>query len=282
MKKLQVDKIKFSYNYQFANNFINNLKKYEIDKDITVNHHIDVKLKEFIEEPIGEVLGNDKLLTIFNSDKRIVFSKVKDNIRVLMRHDYQYKNIEIILNKTKVKDLAMAEYVFSGIMFLELAEYLSYLPIHATAIKYKDDVLLISAPSGTGKSTHRKYWEDLFGKKIIVINDDKPLLSFLDNTIMVHGSPFSGEEQLNTNIKGKLKGIVFLQQGLTNKIRGLNKEEKIKELIRNTVTPKLDYLWDQVLSQIEKIIANIPIVELDATNSTDSVKAVYKYFYGKD
>ena len=33
MKKFQVDKIKFSYNYQFANNFINNLKKYEIDKD---------------------------------------------------------------------------------------------------------------------------------------------------------------------------------------------------------------------------------------------------------
>lgn len=279
MRKYQVDNIKFGFKYHFDDYFMNNIETYEIDGNTTVNHEIHVYLKDDIIMPKGKVLGSKNPFTILNDNERIFFTKTGNTVRAKMSHDYKYKKIKIELNKSELENLGFYEYVFSGIMFLELAQYLSYLPLHATAINIDNEVILFSAPSGTGKSTHRRYWTEVY-PNVEIINDDKPLLSFEDNNIFVHGSPFSGEEHINVNKKVKLKAIVFLKQGTTNNIRRLSKDEKINELIRNTVTPKLDYLWDRVLLQIEQIINKVPIVELDATNNYNAVEAIYKYFYG--
>lgn len=49
--------------------------------------------------------------------------------------------------------------------------------LHASAVTVDDRAYLFSAKSGTGKSTHTKQWQKLFGShRAEILNDDKPAL----------------------------------------------------------------------------------------------------------
>ncbi len=276
MTKYQVADIKFEFNYNFDNYFKNNIEDYIIEDSSLINHKIRVKLVNELALPYGNIFGKQNPYTITNEDKRIIFFKKKNQVSILMKHDHDYKNIEIFLNQNLIKNLPQTEYIMSGIMFLELAMHLGYLPIHATAISISNEAVLFSAPSGTGKSTHANYWKQLYPETIF-INDDKPLINIENNELYVYGSPFSGEHRINKNIKTKLKAIVLLKQGIDNKIEVSNINEIIPELIKNTLNPKLESSWNKIIPLIEKIYDNIPVLKLHATNSKESVKEIYNY-----
>lgn len=278
MGKYQVADIKFQFDYLFDEYFKNNIEAYQIDDFEIVNHHIKVLLNNEIKRPAGAFKGtkNPYFLTT-KTDRTIIFEN-NNQIGVLIQHDLDYKEITIILNNKLSNNLAQAEYVMSGIMFLELAMYRGYLPLHASAISLHNEAILFSAPSKTGKSTHAAYWNEKF-PEVVYINDDKPLLNIENNELYVYGSPFSGEHTLNKNMKSKLKNIVLLNQGTTNKVEKVRSDEAINHLIKNTLNPKLDSSWDKVIPIINYIHSNIPIVSLDATNDTQAVTALYHYLF---
>ncbi|MDD2575834.1 MAG: hypothetical protein PHD47_05170, partial [Acholeplasmataceae bacterium] len=249
MGKYQVANIKFQFDYLFDEYFKNNIEAYQIDESETVDHHIKVSLDNEIKKPLGAFKGTKNPYFLTTKTNRTIIFENNNQIGVLIQHDLNYKEITIILNNKLSNNLAQAEYVMSGIMFLELAMYKGYLPLHASAISIHNEAILFSAPSGTGKSTHAAYWKENF-HKVIYINDDKPLLNIENNELYVYGSPFSGEHTLNTNMKFKLRNIVLLTQGTTNKIEKVTPDEAINHLIKNTLNPKLDTAWDKVIPVI--------------------------------
>lgn len=278
MGKYQVADIKFQFNYKFDEYFKNNIEAYSIDESSIVNHQINVNLIDDIPIPSGKKIGNQNPYVITNHDSRIIYFKKSDKITILMKHDYEYKNIEILLNQKRVKNLPLTEYIATGIMFLELSMHLGNLPIHATAISINNEAVLFSAPSGTGKSTHANYWKKIFPEAIF-INDDKPLIKIKDNELYVYGSPFSGEHRINSNLEAKLKAIVLLRRGSDNKIEVANVKEVIPELIKNTLNPKLETSWEKTFPIFEKIYQEIPVLKLYATNSEEAVKKIYDYLF---
>ena len=48
--------------------------------------------------------------------------------------------------------------------------------IHGSSLALDGRGYLFTAPSGTGKSTHSRLWKEVFGNRVIMINDDKPFL----------------------------------------------------------------------------------------------------------
>ena len=75
---------------------------------------------------------------------------------------------------------------------------------------------LFTAKSGTGKSTHTRYWCEYFKDRALIINDDKPLIEIKDDYIYVYGTPWDGKHRLSNNTKVKLKSICILNRGNTN------------------------------------------------------------------
>lgn len=282
MKKYQVGNIKFSFEYNYDHYFKNNIENYEINSNEEVNHHLKVIIKNDIIYPTGVSIGNNNPYIILNEEEKIIYFEQNNNIKILIKHDYKFKNINIFINNTYISDLIQTEYVLSGLMFLELLMYKGYLPIHATALKINGEAILFSGPSGIGKSTHRTHWLNTFND-VLVINDDKPILDFSNpNYIDVIGSPFSGEHTKNHNIKAPLKAIVLLSQGLDNKIEVIDNDKIIPELIRNILRPQTEDAWDMILPLIERIYEDILVIKLSATNDTNSVKAVYNYLFGRN
>ncbi len=266
MNKYLIAGIKIGFDYTYDKYFKNNIEAYRYDGEEAVDHTIVVKYAETLDMPTK---GNFR-----------IFSKSVSGVKAYMTYDEGYKNIEIWIDSDTFTDVATAEYVYTGMIFLELAQRHGLLPLHGSAINYKGDVILFSAPSGTGKSTHARMWKTLYKDDVSWVNDDKPLLKVEESGIYVYGAPFSGQHHSNTNEKKPLKAIVFLKQGVTDDVTLLSEKEALKHLMINTLRPTEEALWDNALKQFEVILKQIPIYHLDASLSTKAVKSIKKAIYG--
>ena len=141
---------------------------------------------------------------------------------------------------------------------------------HCSAIEMDGKAYLFTAPSGTGKSTHTRLWREVFGDKVTMINDDKPLLHLAENEIVVYGTPWSGKEQLQTNTSAPVAGIVILHQAMENKIRRIEAREAYPMLLNQThrgtsadgMKYTLDFVWR---------LAQVPVYSLGCTISKEAV-----------
>lgn len=140
----------------------------------------------------------------------------------------------------------------------------SGLVLHASAVVYEGKAYLFSANSGTGKSTHTKLWQSIFGPSAVVINDDKPALRYVDDVWYAYGTPWCGKDGINANMKAPIAGICFLKQSKQNSIRRLSGAEAIGNIISQTLRrfSTSDYL-DILLCSVESLVQNIPVFELE-------------------
>ena len=149
--------------------------------------------------------------------------------------------------------------------------------LHSSAVALDGKAYLFSAPSGTGKSTHTRLWQQVFGDAAQVFNDDKPALRCLDDVWYAYGTPWCGKDDININMKVPVAGICFLKQGPENKIRRMSKLEAAQRIIGQTIFKFEDAsLLDKLLVQVEKLVEKIPVFEMVNRPEPDAVQLSYE------
>lgn len=88
--------------------------------------------------------------------------------------------------------------------------YYNILLMHGSALCMDGEAYIFAAPSGTGKSTHARLWREVFGDRVWMINDDKPLVRVEEERAFVFGSPWCGKHKLGCNGSARLKAVVEL------------------------------------------------------------------------
>lgn len=126
--------------------------------------------------------------------------------------------------------------------------------VHSSALVYKGGAYLFSAESGVGKSTHTRLWQQAFGDKVRIINDDKPVVQIRDSECIVYGTPFDGGSGIANNESAPLKAIVFIERGEHNSVRVPNTSEIIKNLYFSTARMVDKETADSMLLNFEKLI----------------------------
>ena len=96
---------------------------------------------------------------------------------------------------------------------------------HAVSFIWKDLAWLVTAPSGTGKSTHYCLWKLLCPDEIQIINGDKPIVYIENDEVFVTTSPWTGKENMSQRLTAKLGGIIILEQSDSNEITRLTVHE---------------------------------------------------------
>ena len=274
MRYYEVSGVKFSFAYKNEMFYKDNLEKYEIEKCV-VNHHVETLLVDEITLPKKDpdVTINDRKIYVCDEDETvIVFQNDIPVILVEKKHDYSTMYVYI---KKDIDGIEEIEYVYTGIVFMELCLYHSIQSLHGSAIQVGKKAVIFSAPSGVGKSTHVDYWKKL-DQSITIINDDKPLLSLKGEEVYVSGSPWSGKTKQNKNVSLPLHSIVFLEQGTSNQVRELNVQEKVVHFMRNINRPRQDDLWRKVEHLLDILLSDIPMYKASVTNSIESVYEVKK------
>ncbi len=166
---------------------------------------------------------------------------------------YQDNTIIII---PLIKDFNI-EYLLSQYAFVYwIRKYTNGIFIHSSSINYQNNGILFCAKSGTGKSTQRRIWEQ-YGNAIC-INDDKNVLIFNGKDIEISPNPWSGKHFKNTNIKTKLKTIVFLKQAKENKVEDISKAKAFNMLLNQIQLPSKENeeIWNKNIDNI----LELPIV----------------------
>ncbi len=97
---------------------------------------------------------------------------------------------------------------------------------HSVAFVWRDRAWLLTAVSGTGKTTQYVLWKTLYSKDVRMLNGDKPILEFrADGGVTVHPSPWRGKEGMGQMLSAPLGGIILLRQSAENRIRRVSPAE---------------------------------------------------------
>lgn len=136
--------------------------------------------------------------------------------------------------------------------------------LHSSAIEQDGRAYLFSGPSGMGKSTHTRLWQQMLGETAVVFNDDKPALRRMEDGWYAYGTPWCGKDGINRNRKVKLAGICFLKQAPENRIRRLDSMEGFSMFLTQTLHKELGAgEMAMLLGSADKLIREIPIFELE-------------------
>lgn len=101
---------------------------------------------------------------------------------------------------------------------------------HAAAFLWRDRAWLLTAPSGTGKTTQFMNWRRVLPAEITMISGDMPVLALAEDGVTVHPSPWNGKEDIGSFLSAPLGGTVLLEQGAENRMEPLPTREAIEAL----------------------------------------------------
>jgi len=89
--------------------------------------------------------------------------------------------------------------------------------MHASVIRQNGYGYLFQGKSGTGKSTHSSLWlKHIKGSELL--NDDNPIVRFINGEAIVYGSPWSGKTPCYRNEEAPIGAFVRLTQAPENRI----------------------------------------------------------------
>ena len=151
--------------------------------------------------------------------------------------------------------------------------------LHSSAIVRNGRAYLFSGPSGIGKTTHTKLWQEIYGDAY-VINDDKPALRNMDGQWIAYGTPWCGKDGININTEAPVAGVCFLKQGDKNSIRRMGKFEAMQRILGQTIYKfKDEAQLDKLLKSLEDFINKIPVYELENVPESAAAKISYATMY---
>ena len=153
---------------------------------------------------------------------------------------------------------------------------------HCSAIMVDGEAYLFTAPSGTGKSTHTRLWREILGDRAVMINDDKPIVRFIDGDFYVYGTPWRGKHEIGTNARAKIKGICKIYQSKENVIRKISPMQMFITILDQTVRPKEEKEMDKLLTLLDKMVKSVKLYELGCNISREAAELSIRTLTGKN
>ncbi len=112
------------------------------------------------------------------------------------------------------------------------------LALHGSALCMDGEAIIFTAKSGTGKSTHARFWRETFGDRVWMINDDKPMIRLENGRAVVYGTPWDGKHHLSRNASAPLRAIVKLERDAENHIGPMDGPDAFQLLMTHGVVTR--------------------------------------------
>lgn len=146
---------------------------------------------------------------------------------------------------------------------------------HGSALAVNDEAFLFVAESGTGKSTHAKLWRDYLGDKVVMINDDKPLIKIYEQKAIVFGTPWDGKHHLSNNISVPLKSICIVERSTDNNICEITTENAFDYIIKYSFISDDKRKLIKTVELIEKFLGTIKVYRLSCNTDLKAASLAY-------
>ncbi len=251
-----------------SNTMISQLNKYKTEKK--EDFFIKTSIKTSIEVPAFEPKAKSKYYDLYRFNDHIEQVQYSETKEIIGKIIYYEKNVICELYNTNIEVNEYLFYEYAVLYFvLKLKEAIF---IHSSCFKYKDKGVLLIATSGTGKSTHARLWKE--HEDIIQINDDKNILVYENNELIIYPNPFSGKHHIDVNMKEKLTHLVFVNRSKINHCDNLSKKQLFLKLMPHMMAPSFLYSRDKWNRMSDHLINKTIGLDLYCDISYDAVKAL--------
>lgn len=158
--------------------------------------------------------------------------------------------------------------------------------VHSSVLMVDGEAVMFLAPSGTGKSTHTRLWRKVYGDRVTMINDDKPLVKVSDDNggvhVTVYGTPWCGKHGIENNISAPVKALFLLKRNETNVVRKLTMHEAFPYVLNQIYRPDNAELMRKTLILSRKMAENVGLFEIECNMQEEAARVAYGAVYGEE
>ena len=175
----------------------------------------------------------------------------------------------------KKPDVHLSDLIFRnlGLMFSYSVITNSGLVLHAVVMEWRGKAILVSATSGTGKSTHAHLWQE--SEHVEIINGDRALCGVEDCVWTAYGQPWCGSSGECLNTSAPIGAVVLLERGEENSVMRLEPFDAVLGLLPRTFAPPWDAaLMDAALSHLDSLVASVPVFRLHCRPDVEAVETL--------
>lgn len=252
-----------------------NFMKFACELACDAAYTYTMELADRFPEPQGMAVVCHPDLTIYESDgleKRYI--GVKGTPGSYAYYEETDDRHARVLIAPKAEEILYVDPVWLSLLAMERRMIgCGAITLHCAYMRYKDEAILFSAPSGTGKTTQATLWEKYRGSR--VINGDKSLLQCMGGRWTARGWPVCGSSGVCYNEDTPIRAIVMLSQGKTDTIRRLSPFQAFTQIYSQvTINSWNRDVQQKAMDLIEQLVTQVPVYHLSCTISEDAVKCL--------
>lgn len=145
--------------------------------------------------------------------------------------------------------------------------------LHGVVMEYNGMGILVTAPSGTGKTTHTRMWRDI--ENALIINGDRCLCRKIEGKWYAYGMPWSGSSGEYINRKVPINAIVALKQDSWNHVHSMTELDGTLYLMQRIFAPVWQCdMQNKAFDITEELARTIPMLELYCRPDFESVEVL--------
>ena len=122
---------------------------------------------------------------------------------------------------------------------------------------------------------------EMLGDKLTYIDDDKPIIRYIDGEFYVYGTPWNGKHRLGGNVKAKLKCVCKIYQAKENSITKAEIPEMIGVVFNQTLRPEQAEDMEKLLSLTDKLLTKSNLYALGCNISREAAELSFKTMTGE-
>ena len=150
---------------------------------------------------------------------------------------------------------------------------------HASAVLFRGEAIVFTAPSGSGKTTQAELWKKYFGAEIL--NGDKVFISREKDGFYAYGSPWAGSSPYRENRGAPLRAVIVLEKAEHNAIRALSDEELLGSFVPNIFLPYWEEkLLTAALGTLDELVSGVPVYLLTCRPDEEAVRKTKTVLFG--
>lgn len=134
---------------------------------------------------------------------------------------------------------------------------------------------MITAPSGTGKTTRLLRWLEAYPDSVVV-NGDKPLVQLSDDPPLAYGTPWCGKEGMSTNMAVPLRAIFCLERAGVNRVTRLSPAAAYLSLFPMVYQPADIEASRRVLRLLRRLISQVAVYRFQSEPTREAVRLAWE------
>lgn len=219
---------------------------------------------------------NKRFLKEYLTDEEPLFC-VEPTDEDLERARADYQALDQMDGRTDVlrSEIFFENAALNRLIAERITEY-DVLLMHGSALCMDGETYIFTAPSGTGKSTHARLWREEFGDRVVMINDDKPMLRIRENSVLAYGTPWNGKHNLSRNTSAPVKAIARLKRSGENRIEPMAKSDAFAVLISQALTSKDPIVMQRILTLEKRLLEQVRFYTLYCNMEPDAARISYE------